>query len=68
MPHFLQCEVDGDTEYEFSCYNRENFDGLWWNANDARYTEGIFGGVLLKANSSQKLLSVMFPRFQTQLR
>ncbi len=31
---FLQCEIDGEIEYEFPCYNRENFDGMWWNAND----------------------------------
>ncbi len=35
-----QCEIDGELEYEFPCYNRENFEGMWWNANDSRYSIG----------------------------
>jgi hypothetical protein len=31
--------VDGQAEYEFPCFNRENFDGLWWNANDQVFKE-----------------------------
>ena len=49
----LQCDVDGDIEYEFPCYNyTEALEGLW-SSEDARYKEGgIYGGVLLKTAAS----------------
>ena len=72
----FQCDVDGDIEYEFPCYNfTEALDGLW-SADDARYEKGIYGGVLLKASSvvntgprpSSPMLWFLFPRIQQQLR
>ena len=49
----MQCDVDGDIEYEFPCYNyTEALEGLW-SSEDARYTEGgVYGGVLLKTAAS----------------
>ena len=51
--YILQCDVDGDIEYEFPCYNyTEALEGLW-SSEDARYKEGgIYGGVLLKTAAS----------------
>ena len=53
-----QCEVDGDIEYEFPCYNyTEALEGLW-SPQDARYKDGgIYGGVLLKTAASMPLSS-----------
>ena len=52
----FQCDVDGDVEYEFPCYNyTEALEGLW-SPEDARYREGgIYGGVLLKTAASTPL-------------
>ena len=49
-----QCDVDGDIEYEFPCYNfTESLEGLW-STEDTRYnrSDSIYGGVLLKAAST----------------
>ena len=65
--------MGGDVEYEFPCYNfTEALDGLW-SADDSRYRDGIYGGVLLKASTTagqrpKNLLWVMFPRIQAQMR
>ena len=74
----FQCDVDGDVEYEFPCYNfTEALEGLW-SGDDSRYRDGIYGGVLLKASTTvgqqqqpqpnKNLLWVMFPRIQAQMR
>ena len=80
MKIIFQCDVDGEVIYEFPSYNfTEALDGLW-SPDDERYTDGIYGGVLLKASShvrqsdnwtsdvGKRFLWIMFPRVQTQLR
>lgn len=65
----IQCENDGDVEYEFPCYNLvERLDGLWDMA-DLRYSEGAYGGVRLKTEeNTTHLLHAIFPRLQIELR
>lgn len=90
----LQCDVDGDVEYEFPCLNcTEATEGLWSIEDPLYKSGGVYGGVLLRVASvsnvaslsghgkgsvpaaggfsgpmSKRLLWVMFPRIQVQLR
>lgn len=65
----LQCENDGEVEYEFPCYNLvERIDGLW-DMTDTRYTDGAYGGVRLKTEEgTTHLLHAIFPRLQVGAR
>ncbi|KAL1139815.1 hypothetical protein AAG570_006792 [Ranatra chinensis] len=65
----IQCENDGELEYEFPCYNLvERLDGLW-EASDPRYADGTYGGVRLKSPpGTTHLLHCVFPRLQIELR
>ncbi|XP_046679554.1 death-associated protein kinase dapk-1-like [Homalodisca vitripennis] len=65
----IECEVDGDLEYEFPCYNLvEALEGLW-EENDPRYRGAVYGGVRLHSpQGTVHLLHSVFPRIQIQLR
>ncbi|XP_059474229.1 death-associated protein kinase 1-like isoform X2 [Neocloeon triangulifer] len=66
----VQCENDGEIEYEFPCLNfMETIDGLWDPA-DPRYVDGVYCGHRMKvpAGTSPYLLATLFPRIQVQLR
>uniref|UniRef100_A0A023EZ51 Putative serine/threonine protein kinase n=1 Tax=Triatoma infestans TaxID=30076 RepID=A0A023EZ51_TRIIF len=65
----IQCENDGELEYEFPCYNLvERLDGLW-ESSDNRYADGAYGGVRLKTpEGTTHLLHCIFPRLQVELR
>ncbi|XP_067131292.1 death-associated protein kinase 1-like isoform X1 [Centruroides vittatus] len=64
-----QCDNDGDIEYEFPCFNMvETLEGLW-DKNDARYTNGVYGGVHICCQPNVKhMLPCVFQRLQVQLR
>ncbi|XP_031354372.1 death-associated protein kinase 1-like isoform X2 [Photinus pyralis] len=67
----IQCEVDGETEYEFPIYNQtETLPGLW-DSGDPRYrtTGACYGGVRLYASSNcHHLFTSIFPHIQIELR
>uniref|UniRef100_A0A0A9YKM0 Death-associated protein kinase 1 n=1 Tax=Lygus hesperus TaxID=30085 RepID=A0A0A9YKM0_LYGHE len=65
----LECENDGELEYEFPCYNFvERIEGLW-ESTDKRYSEGVYGGVRLKSPpGTTHMLHCIFPRLQIELR
>uniref|UniRef100_A0A1B6DYK5 Roc domain-containing protein n=2 Tax=Clastoptera arizonana TaxID=38151 RepID=A0A1B6DYK5_9HEMI len=66
----IQCENDGELEYEFPCYNLvETLEGLW-EENDPRYRgDGCYGGVrLYSPQGTLHLLHSVFPRIQVELR
>jgi len=62
----LQCENDGEVEYEFPCYNLvDRIEGLW-DSQDPRYQENsCYGGVRLRTQQGTcHLLHSLFPRLQ----
>lgn len=61
----LQCDNDGEIEYEFPCFNQvETLDGLWEKA-DPRYTDGVYGGVRLRSPApTQYILPPIYIRLQ----
>lgn len=64
----LQCENDGELEYEFPCYNLvETLEGLW-EENDPRYQgDSCYGGVRLHSpQGTLHLLHSVFPRIQVK--
>lgn len=65
MEILSKCEVDGELEYEFPCYNFvEMLNGLW-EENDPRYQGGVYGGVRLHSPpGTMHLLHSVFPRIQ----
>ncbi|XP_075209802.1 death-associated protein kinase 1-like [Lycorma delicatula] len=66
----VQCENDGEIEYEFPCYNLvETVEGLW-DENDPRYTgDSCYGGVRLHTPpGTVHLLHSIFPCIQVELR
>ncbi|XP_071450473.1 death-associated protein kinase 1-like isoform X2 [Hetaerina americana] len=65
----IQCENDGEIEYEFPCYNLvETLDGLW-DETDPRYINSAYGGVRLRPPpNTSHLLNYIFPRIQVHLR
>ncbi|XP_054286268.1 death-associated protein kinase 1-like [Macrosteles quadrilineatus] len=65
----IQCDVDGEPEYEFPCYNLvETLEGLW-EEHDPRYKQAVYGGVRLHTpEGTMHLLHSVFPRIQVQLR
>ncbi|XP_065333506.1 death-associated protein kinase 1-like isoform X1 [Cloeon dipterum] len=66
----VQCDNDGEIEYEFPCLNfMETIDGLWDPA-DPRYVDGVYCGHRFRApaGTSPYLLASIFPRIQVQLR
>ena len=60
------CDMDGDIEYEFPCFNFvETLEGLW----EPESRQPVYGGVRLCAPAgSPSLLVHMFPRIQVALR
>ncbi|KAF5270741.1 hypothetical protein FQA39_LY01479 [Lamprigera yunnana] len=67
----IQCELDGEVEYEFPIYNQtETLPGLWDSA-DPRYrtTGSCYGGVRLYAPPKcHHLFTSIFPHVQIELR
>ncbi|XP_014251310.1 death-associated protein kinase 1-like isoform X2 [Cimex lectularius] len=65
----IQCDNDGELEYEFPCYNLvERIEGLW-ECSDCRYKDGAYGGVRLKTpENTTHLIHCIFPRLQVELR
>ncbi|KAK5641907.1 hypothetical protein RI129_010454 [Pyrocoelia pectoralis] len=67
----IQCEVDGEIEYEFPIYNQtETLSGLW-DSGDPRYrtTGACYGGVRLYASPNcHHLFTSVFPHIQIELR
>ncbi|KAF5291586.1 hypothetical protein FQR65_LT01899 [Abscondita terminalis] len=67
----IQCEVDGEVEYEFPIYNQtETLPGLW-DPGDPRYrtTGSCYGGVRLYAPPKcHHLFTSIFPHVQIELR
>ena len=65
----VQCDIDGDIEYEFPCFNFvETLSGLW-ERDDRRMHNAVYGGVRFECPSAmKKQLLHMFPRIQVQLR
>ena len=65
------CDVDGDVEFEFPCFNFiETLSGLW-EANDRQQyaSKTVYGGVRLRPPAgAPHLLIHQFPRLQVQLR
>lgn len=63
----LQCENDGDIEYEFPCLNFvERLMGLW---DKNSIVDPVYGGVRLQfPGDARGQLMHMFPRIQVQLR
>lgn len=61
----LQCDNDGEIEYEFPCFNQvETLDGLWEKV-DPRYTDGVYGGVRLRSPApTQYILPPIYVRLQ----
>ena len=63
------CDVDGDVEYEFPCFNFiETLHGLW-DRDEKRIPNAVYGGVRLQCprGMSNQLIH-LFPRLQTSLR
>ena len=59
-----------DSEYEFPCYNFLEAPEYAW-VSDPKYVNSLYGGVLLrphKCSPNDRLLSLMLPRIQAQLR
>nr|XP_022900438.1 death-associated protein kinase 1-like isoform X1 [Onthophagus taurus] len=67
----IECDVDGDVEYEFPIYNHiETLSGLW-DPGDPRYrtTGACYGGLrLYTPPETCHLFSSMFPYIQIELR
>jgi hypothetical protein len=65
----LQCDIGGEVECEFPCFNQLSREEEAWGP-DPSFTGGHFGGVLLQTAAAQpsQLFGVMFPRVQIQLR
>lgn len=66
----VQCENDGEIEYEFPCYNLvETVEGLW-DEHDPRYSgDSCYGGVRLHTPpGTVHLLHSIFPCIQVELR
>lgn len=63
-----QCDNDGDTEYEFPCFNFvETLPGLW-EPNDIRYRDAAYGGVKLRTpKGTCHLLDSIFLRLQVSI-
>lgn len=64
----LQCDNDGEIEYEFPCFNQvETLDGLW-EKGDPRYTNGVYGGVRLRSPApTQYILPPIYIRMQVYI-
>ena len=66
---YLQCENDGELEYEFPCYNMvETIEGLW-DSQDFRYGDsGSYIGLCLKTPlGTTHLMHSVFPRIQASI-
>ncbi|KAJ8953553.1 hypothetical protein NQ318_002973 [Aromia moschata] len=67
----VQCDIDGEVEYEFPIYNHtETLEGLW-DAKDPRYSsnEAHYGGVrLYTPPGTYHLFKPIFPNLQIELR
>ena len=64
----FQCNIAGEVECEFPCYNQLEAEEDTWAPNPV-YNGGHFGGVVLQTSlAASHILSVMFPRVQIQLR
>lgn len=63
------CDMDGDVEYEFSCFNFiETLHGLW-DKDEKRMPNPVYGGVRLQCpRGMSNQLMHLFPRIQTLLR
>lgn len=63
----IQCDLDGEIEYEFPVYNHtETLDGLW-DERDPRYVKenSLYGGVrLYTAPGTLHLFKSVFPHIQ----
>ena len=63
----VQCDNDGDIEYEFPSFNQvETLEGLW-DKSDPRYKDGVYAGVRLKTpHQDMKLLAPVYTRVQVR--
>ncbi len=48
----IQCQVGNDIEYEFPCFNLLGEPSEMWAANDRRFDDPVYGGILLAVNTS----------------
>ncbi|RZC35529.1 Ankyrin repeat domain containing protein [Asbolus verrucosus] len=67
----VQCDMDGEIEYEFPVYNHtERIEGLW-DSEDPRYStkDAQYGGIrLYTPPGTYRLLKSVFPHIQIELR
>ena len=63
------CDIDGEVEYEFPCFNFvETLNGLW-EKNSLRYQGAVYGGLRIGTQRGvENQLMPLFPRIQVQLR
>ncbi|XP_071743996.1 death-associated protein kinase 1 isoform X3 [Lepeophtheirus salmonis] len=62
-----QCDLGRNEEvlYEFPCFNTtETLEGLWKASEKYK----LYGGIVIKSNTANFVLDLIFPRFQVHLR